>query len=307
MRAYTEAAKRMFWPIVSSTATTLCAFLPMLFWPGVPGEFMGMLPVTLIFVLSASLVVALIYLPVMGGVAGPHDAACFERAVGRAAARRCPGWCARLLVPVAAGAGLRRRDADAEPRLPLRRGGSPLPGAVAWLPGVGAVPGSAPSLTSITLGAGQDRSARRGAIARRLPPHALRPLHPAHRRQPGDAAGHDRRRRRPSSSSTFGYYGAATTTAWSSSSRASPSRPSSTSARAATCQLAEKDALVRAGRGRSSLAHPGRAERLRLRRRRAGSTPTPAARRRPARHDRPGPDRADPVGGPRRLRRRITA
>jgi multidrug efflux pump len=70
MRAYVEAAKRMFWPIVSSTATTLCAFLPMLFWPGVAGEFMGMLPVTLIFVLSASLIVALIFLPVMGGVAG---------------------------------------------------------------------------------------------------------------------------------------------------------------------------------------------------------------------------------------------
>jgi multidrug efflux pump len=69
MQAYTDAAKRMFWPIVSSTATTLCAFLPMLFWPGVAGEFMGMLPVTLIFVLSASLIVALIYLPVLGGVA----------------------------------------------------------------------------------------------------------------------------------------------------------------------------------------------------------------------------------------------
>ena len=70
MEAYTDAAKRMFWPIVSSTATTLCAFLPMLFWPGVPGQFMGMLPVTIIFVLSASLIVALIYLPVMGGVTG---------------------------------------------------------------------------------------------------------------------------------------------------------------------------------------------------------------------------------------------
>ena len=70
MHAYVEAAKRMFWPIVSSTATTLCAFLPMLFWPGVAGQFMGMLPITLIFVLSASLVVALVYLPVMGGVSG---------------------------------------------------------------------------------------------------------------------------------------------------------------------------------------------------------------------------------------------
>ncbi|MBB3995346.1 multidrug efflux pump [Sulfitobacter undariae] len=70
MEAYVEAAKRMFWPVISSTATTLCAFLPMLFWPGVPGEFMGMLPVTLIFVLSASLIVALVYLPVLGGVTG---------------------------------------------------------------------------------------------------------------------------------------------------------------------------------------------------------------------------------------------
>ncbi|SEK49012.1 multidrug efflux pump [Roseovarius azorensis] len=70
MHAYVAAAKRMFWPVVSSTATTLCAFLPMLFWPGIPGQFMGMLPVTLIFVLSASLLVALVYLPVMGGVTG---------------------------------------------------------------------------------------------------------------------------------------------------------------------------------------------------------------------------------------------
>ena len=42
----------------------------MLFWPGVPGQFRGMLPVTLIFVLSAALVVTLVYLPVLGGVTG---------------------------------------------------------------------------------------------------------------------------------------------------------------------------------------------------------------------------------------------
>ncbi|KMK66782.1 efflux RND transporter permease subunit [Puniceibacterium sp. IMCC21224] len=98
MHAYVEAAKRMFWPIVSSTATTLCAFLPMLFWPGVPGQFMGMLPVTLIFVLSASLIVALVYLPVMGGVTGR-----FSRQLDHATdalKRRLP-WVARaLLVPV---------------------------------------------------------------------------------------------------------------------------------------------------------------------------------------------------------------
>ncbi|KMW57862.1 RND multidrug efflux transporter [Candidatus Rhodobacter oscarellae] len=98
MTAYLEAAKRMFWPIVSSTATTLCAFLPMLFWPGVPGEFMGMLPVTLIFVLSASLIVALIYLPVMGGVAGRMSRA-FENASQWL--RRSCSWVVRaLLVPI---------------------------------------------------------------------------------------------------------------------------------------------------------------------------------------------------------------
>ncbi|WP_273510390.1 efflux RND transporter permease subunit [Planktotalea frisia] len=99
MDAYVEAAKRMFWPIVSSTATTLCAFLPMLFWPGVPGQFMGMLPVTLIFVLSASLVVALVYLPVMGGVTGR-----LSRVFGKTsdALRANTPWIVRaLLVPPA--------------------------------------------------------------------------------------------------------------------------------------------------------------------------------------------------------------
>ncbi|THD84488.1 efflux RND transporter permease subunit [Aliigemmobacter aestuarii] len=98
MAAYTEAAKRMFWPVVSSTATTLCAFLPMLFWPGVAGEFMGMLPVTLIFVLSASIVVALIYLPVMGGVAGR-----MTRKFDRTAAllKPLPWWLRAALVPLA--------------------------------------------------------------------------------------------------------------------------------------------------------------------------------------------------------------
>ena len=94
MAAYTEAAKRMFWPVVSSTATTLCAFLPMLFWPGVPGEFMGMLPVTLIFVLSASLIVALIYLPVLGGVSG-RISRLFDRT---AALLRPLPWMLRLAV-----------------------------------------------------------------------------------------------------------------------------------------------------------------------------------------------------------------
>lgn len=66
--AYPRAAKLMFWPVVSSTATTLAAFLPLLLWPGVPGEFMSYLPIMVIIVLSASLITALIFLPTMGVV-----------------------------------------------------------------------------------------------------------------------------------------------------------------------------------------------------------------------------------------------
>jgi len=102
MRAYVEAAKRMFWPVISSTATTLCAFLPMLFWPGVAGEFMGMLPITLIFVLASSLIVALIFLPVLGGVFG-RIARMLENTAKRL--RRLP-WLARLPVLVVALAAL---------------------------------------------------------------------------------------------------------------------------------------------------------------------------------------------------------
>ncbi|MEP3275212.1 MAG: efflux RND transporter permease subunit [Stappiaceae bacterium] len=66
--AYIRAAKLMFWPIVSSTATTLVAFLPMLLWPGVAGEFMSYLPIMVIIVLAASLVTAMVFLPVTGGI-----------------------------------------------------------------------------------------------------------------------------------------------------------------------------------------------------------------------------------------------
>ncbi len=69
-QAYILAAQRMFWPVVSSTATTLAAFLPMLLWPGTPGQFMSYLPITVIIVLSASLVTAMIFLPVVGSLFG---------------------------------------------------------------------------------------------------------------------------------------------------------------------------------------------------------------------------------------------
>lgn len=66
--AFAGAAARLFWPVTAATATTLCVFLPMLVWPGVTGAFMSGLPIMLIFVLCSSLIAALVFLPVLGGL-----------------------------------------------------------------------------------------------------------------------------------------------------------------------------------------------------------------------------------------------
>lgn len=68
--AYALAAKRMSWPIIASTATTLAAFTPLLFWPGVVGEFMKFLPITLLITLTASLAMALMFVPTLGALFG---------------------------------------------------------------------------------------------------------------------------------------------------------------------------------------------------------------------------------------------
>jgi len=67
-RAYVMAAQRMAWPITASTATTLAAFMPLVFWPGMIGEFMKYLPITLLITLAASLVMALIFVPTIGSL-----------------------------------------------------------------------------------------------------------------------------------------------------------------------------------------------------------------------------------------------
>ena len=66
--SYASASKKMALPIISSTATTLAAFLPLIFWPGLAGEFMKYLPITLICVLTSSLFMALLFVPVLGTV-----------------------------------------------------------------------------------------------------------------------------------------------------------------------------------------------------------------------------------------------
>jgi multidrug efflux pump subunit AcrB len=58
------AAAEVFLPVLSGTLTTLAPFVPLLFWPGVIGEFMFFLPMTLIITLLASLLVAYIINPV---------------------------------------------------------------------------------------------------------------------------------------------------------------------------------------------------------------------------------------------------
>ncbi|HEY5666714.1 MAG TPA: efflux RND transporter permease subunit [Gammaproteobacteria bacterium] len=85
-RAYMEAAKRMAWPITASTATTLAAFMPLLFWPGMIGEFMVYLPITLLVTLAASLAMALLFVPTVGALsrsAGQSNPETQDSDVGR--------------------------------------------------------------------------------------------------------------------------------------------------------------------------------------------------------------------------------
>jgi multidrug efflux pump len=104
-RAYLIASQRMALPIISSTATTLAAFLPLLFWPGIVGEFMKFLPITLIATLTASLLMALVFVPTLGGIWGKPGPASKETMRSLAAAEGgdltqlggFTGWYVRLL------------------------------------------------------------------------------------------------------------------------------------------------------------------------------------------------------------------
>ena len=98
--AWAGAAQRMAWPVISSTATTIAVFVPLLFWPGVVGEFMKYLPATVILCLVASLAMALVFLPTLGTVLsakqGRGDAPvsaggrAYRRVLGRLL--NAPGW-----------------------------------------------------------------------------------------------------------------------------------------------------------------------------------------------------------------------
>lgn len=66
--AVMKATSEVAYPVIGSTITTLAAFTPMLFWPGIMGEFMSYLPLTLIITLSSSLFVALVINPAMASL-----------------------------------------------------------------------------------------------------------------------------------------------------------------------------------------------------------------------------------------------
>ena len=66
--AFALAARRMAGPVIAATATRVAAFSPLLFWPGIVGEFMKYMPITLIVTLSSSLIYALIFTPALGAL-----------------------------------------------------------------------------------------------------------------------------------------------------------------------------------------------------------------------------------------------
>jgi multidrug efflux pump len=66
--AFAMASHKMTGPVVAATMTRVAAFSPLLFWPGIVGEFMKYLPITLIVTLSASMLYALIFVPTLGAL-----------------------------------------------------------------------------------------------------------------------------------------------------------------------------------------------------------------------------------------------
>ncbi len=66
--SYLNASHNMFWPIVASSLTTIVAFLPLVFWPDVLGQWLRVIPFTVIVVLSTSLIVTLVFIPAIGSI-----------------------------------------------------------------------------------------------------------------------------------------------------------------------------------------------------------------------------------------------
>ncbi|QED23401.1 efflux RND transporter permease subunit [Candidatus Deianiraea vastatrix] len=68
--AYPKASGRMAVPVLSATVGIIIVYLPLLFWPGIIGQFMKFIPITIVAVLTASILSALIFVPVLGYMFG---------------------------------------------------------------------------------------------------------------------------------------------------------------------------------------------------------------------------------------------
>ena len=66
--SYVNASYNMFWPIIASALTTIVAFIPLIFWPDTIGQWLKVIPVTVIVVLTTSLIVTLIFVPSLGAM-----------------------------------------------------------------------------------------------------------------------------------------------------------------------------------------------------------------------------------------------
>ena len=66
--SYINASYNMFWPVIASALTTIAAFIPLVFWPDTIGQWLRVIPITVIVVLSCSLIVTLIFVPALGSM-----------------------------------------------------------------------------------------------------------------------------------------------------------------------------------------------------------------------------------------------
>jgi multidrug efflux pump len=87
-------------PVIAATLTRIAAFSPLLFWPGIVGDFMKYLPITLIVTLAASMAYALIFAPSIGAIIAkapmheeqPTRTVSTWRSSGRRCVFRLPSW-----------------------------------------------------------------------------------------------------------------------------------------------------------------------------------------------------------------------
>jgi len=92
IEAAKKATSEVAWPVIGSTLTTLAAFFPMMFWPGIMGEFMRYLPLTLIVTLASSLFVALVITPALAAMLLKEDGMRSGGGTGNETSGGLPAW-----------------------------------------------------------------------------------------------------------------------------------------------------------------------------------------------------------------------